>query len=87
MAGRFFAAIVLVLLTGIAASAPVLAETGRSYYRGGRTASGEVTAEMVIQPPIERCHSAQSSSDQHEQRAFGNRADKRSRPLWSRAHY
>ena len=36
--------IVLVLLTGIAASAPVLAETGRAaYYRGGRTASGEVT--------------------------------------------
>jgi rare lipoprotein A len=44
MAGRFFAAIVLVLLAGIAASAPVQAETGRAaYYRGGRTASGEVT--------------------------------------------
>ena len=44
MAGRFFAAIVLVLLAGIAASPPVLAETGRAaYYRGGRTASGEVT--------------------------------------------
>jgi rare lipoprotein A len=44
MARRFFAAIVLVLPAGIAASAPVLAETGRAaYYRGGRTASGEVT--------------------------------------------
>ena len=44
MAGRFFAAIVLVQLAGVAASAPVLAETGRAaYYRGGRTASGEVT--------------------------------------------
>ena len=44
MVGRFFAAIVLVLLAGIAAPAPVLAETGRAaYYRGGRTASGEVT--------------------------------------------
>ena len=41
MAGRFFAAIVLVQLAGVAASAPVLAETGRAaYYRGGRTASG-----------------------------------------------
>jgi hypothetical protein len=29
MAGRFFPAIVLVLLAGIAASPPVLAETGR----------------------------------------------------------
>src|ERR1700724_3067055 len=44
MAGGFFAAIFLVRLAGIAASAPVLAETGRAaYYRGGRTASGEVT--------------------------------------------
>jgi rare lipoprotein A len=44
MAGKFFVAIVFVPLAGIAASAPVLGETGRAaYYRGGRTASGEVS--------------------------------------------
>ena len=44
MAGKIFAANFFVLLAGIAASAPVLGETGRaSYYRGGRTASGEVS--------------------------------------------
>ena len=44
MAGKFFVAIVLLLLAGIGASAPVLGETGRAaYYRGGRTASGEVS--------------------------------------------
>lgn len=44
MAGKIFAANFFVLLAGIAASAPVLGETGRAaYYRGGRTASGEVS--------------------------------------------
>ena len=53
MAGRFFAAIVLVLLAGVAASAPVLAETGRAaYYRGGRTASGEVTGRNGYPPAM-----------------------------------
>jgi peptidoglycan lytic transglycosylase len=42
MAGRILAATVVVQLTGIAA--PALAETGRAaYYRGGRTASGDVS--------------------------------------------
>ena len=44
MAGKSFVAIVLVLLTAITAFSPVLGETGRAaYYRGGRTASGEVS--------------------------------------------
>jgi rare lipoprotein A len=44
MAGKVFVANFFVLLAGIAASAPVLGETGRAaYYRGGRTASGEVS--------------------------------------------
>ena len=47
MAGKFFVAIVFVPLAGIAASAPVLGETGRAaYYRGGRTASGEVSGPI-----------------------------------------
>jgi rare lipoprotein A len=44
MAGKVFVATFFVLLAGIAASAPVLGETGHAaYYRGGRTASGEVS--------------------------------------------
>ena len=44
MAGKVFVANFFVLLAGIAAPAPVLGETGyAAYYRGGRTASGEVS--------------------------------------------
>ena len=84
MAGRFFVAIVFVLLAGIAPSAPVLGATGRAaYYRGGRTVSGEVSGPNGYTAAH---RTSNGSSDQHEQRAFGNRADKRSRPVWSRAH-
>lgn len=44
MAGKVFVANFFVLLAGIAAPEPVLGETGyAAYYRGGRTASGEVS--------------------------------------------
>ena len=44
MAGKSFVASVFALLTAITAFSPVLGETGRAaYYRGGRTASGEVS--------------------------------------------
>lgn len=44
MVGRILAGTVFVLLAGIVVAAPALAETGlAAYYRGGRTASGDVT--------------------------------------------